>query len=120
VPCHGGFGDGNGITVKYGQTPPANFHGPRLRQDAAHDGYLFQVITEGKGLMGPYGPNIRPEDRWAVVAYVRALQRAGQATLDDVPQNLRAALQKAVPAETSPAPPATQNEPVPTEQQNQQ
>lgn len=88
--CHGGFGDGNGITVKYGQAPPANYHTDRLLQ--VTDGYIYQVITEGKGLMGPYGPNIKPADRWAIVAYVRALQRAGDATIDDVPAALRAEL----------------------------
>jgi mono/diheme cytochrome c family protein len=92
VVCHGAFGTGNGITTNYGQAPPANYHADRLRQ--ATDGYLYQVITEGKGLMGPYGPSIAPEDRWAVVAYVRALQRAGQGHLQDVPENLREQLQK--------------------------
>ena len=70
VVCHGAFGNGNGVTVQYGQAPPANYHSDRLRQ--VTDGYLYQVITDGKGLMGPYGPSIRPADRWAVVAYVRA------------------------------------------------
>lgn len=116
--CHGGFGNGNGITVKYGQVPPANYHADRLRQ--VTDGYLYQVITEGKGLMGPYGPNIRPEDRWAVVAYVRALQRAGSGTLEDVPANMRqelalAAQAAATQAATAPTQPAaaTQNAPTP-------
>lgn len=81
--CHGGFGNGNGVATQYGMAPPANYHTDRLRQ--ATDGYLYQVITEGKGLMGPYGPSIRPADRWAIVAYVRALQTAGMATIDDVP-----------------------------------
>lgn len=88
--CHGGFGDGAGINVKYGQAPPANYHSDRLRQ--ATDGYLYQVITEGKGLMGPYGPSIKPADRWSIVAYVRALQRAGTGTIKDVPENRRGEL----------------------------
>ena len=83
--CHGGYGSGTGITMEYGQAPPANYHSDRLR--AATDGYLYQVITEGKGLMGPYGPSIKPEERWSVVAYVRALQRAGTGTIKDVPEN---------------------------------
>ena len=88
--CHGGFGSGTGITVPYGQAPPANYHSDRLRQ--ATDGYLYQVITEGKGLMGPYGPSIRPAARWSIVAYVRALQRAGAGTIADVPENRRGEL----------------------------
>jgi hypothetical protein len=58
----------------------------------ATDGYLYKVITEGKGLMGPYGPSIKPQDRWAVVAYVRALQRAGNGKIEDVPENKRGEL----------------------------
>lgn len=98
VVCHGGFGSGTGVTVQYGQAPPANYHSDRLRQ--ATDGYIYQVITEGKGLMGPYGPSIKPEDRWKVVAYVRALQRAGVGTIEDVPENRRAEL---TPASTQPS-----------------
>ncbi len=96
--CHGGFGNGNGITVQYGQAPPANYHGDRLRQ--APDGYIYQVITEGKGLMGPYGPSIRPADRWAIVAYVRALQRAGSGSIEDVPENRRSELATTQPSGT--------------------
>lgn len=91
--CHGAFGNGAGITTKYGIAPPANYHTDRLRK--ATDGYLYQVITEGKGLMGAYGPSVKPQDRWAVVAYVRALQLAGNATIEDVPQAQRAELLKA-------------------------
>ncbi len=90
--CHGGFGTGNGVATNYGMSAPANYHTDRLRQ--VTDGYLYQVITEGKGLMGAYGPSIKPPDRWAAVAYVRALQRAGNAKIDDVPQNLRGELEK--------------------------
>jgi mono/diheme cytochrome c family protein len=90
--CHGGFGTGNGITTQYGQAPPANYHTERLVE--ATDGYLYRVITEGKGLMGPYGPSIKPEDRWAIVAYVRALQRAGMGRIQDVPENLQEELKK--------------------------
>lgn len=93
--CHGGAGTGNGITVSYGQAPPANYHTDRLRN--VTDGYLYQVITEGKGLMGPYGPSLKPDDRWAVVAYVRALQRAGNATIKDVPQAQRQQLEQEGP-----------------------
>lgn len=90
--CHGGFGTGNGVTTGYGMTPPANYHSDRLRQ--VPDGYIYRVITEGKGLMGAYGPSIKPADRWAAVAYVRALQRAGNGKVEDVPANMRAELEK--------------------------
>lgn len=90
--CHGAFGTGNGVATNYGMATPANYHSDRLRQ--VTDGYLYQVITDGKGLMGAYGPSIKPDDRWAVVAYVRALQRAGNARIEDVRQNVRPELEK--------------------------
>jgi hypothetical protein len=58
------------------------------------DGELFYVITSGRNNMGAYGPNITVEDRWAIVAYLRALQLARLGTIDDVPQELRANLKK--------------------------
>lgn len=90
--CHGGFGNGAGVTTNYGMAPPANYHTDRLRQSP--DGYIYKVITEGKGLMGAYGPSIKREDRWAVVAYVRALQRAGTGKIEDVPENVRGELEQ--------------------------
>ncbi len=92
--CHGGTGDGKGITtnVRYGMTNPPTYHQDRLRQVA--DGYVFQVITEGKNTMGPYGERIHPADRWAIVAYLRALQRANNATIDDVPESQRKELSR--------------------------
>jgi len=98
VVCHGGFGDGNGIATQYGLIPPPTFHSPRLRD--VTDGYLYEVVTQGKGRMGPYGQNIRPQDRWAVVAYTRALQRAGSGRIEDVPLNLRPALMAEKPIST--------------------
>ena len=90
--CHGGAGLGNGVTTQYNMSPPANYHIDRLRQET--DGYFYKVITEGKGLMGGYGPSIRPADRWAVVAYVRALQRSENATINDVPEQNRRELEQ--------------------------
>lgn len=90
--CHGGFGTGSGVATNYGMSTPANYHTDRLRQ--VTDGYIYQVITEGKGLMGAYGPSIKPDDRWAAVAYVRALQRAGNAKIEEVPANIRGELEK--------------------------
>ena len=84
--CHGGTGAGNGITVQYGMNRPPSYHGDRLRQ--LGDGQIFQTITVGKGQMGPYGNRIPRADRWAIVAYVRALQRAHKATADDVPRHI--------------------------------
>lgn len=91
--CHGAAGLGNGVTTQYNMSQPANYHIDRLRQET--DGYFYKVITEGKGLMGGYGPSIHPADRWAVVAYVRALQRSENATMKDVPEAMRKELEQA-------------------------
>ena len=91
-PCHGAAGDGKGITSKYGMVNIANFHDQRLV--VMPDGEIFNTITHGKNLMLPYGPNVPVPDRWAIIAYVRALQRSRLATLDDVPEQLRSALPK--------------------------
>ncbi len=88
--CHGGTGAGNGVTTQYGMNNPPSYHIDRLR--TVPDGYIYQVITEGKNTMPAYGPNVHPADRWAVVAYVRALQRANNARLQDVPEALCAEL----------------------------
>ncbi len=86
-PCHSRLGDGKGIIVERGYTPPPTFHSDRLRQIA--DGYIFDVITHGVRTMPSYADQVRPEDRWAIVIYLRALQRSQNATLDDVPEELR-------------------------------
>jgi mono/diheme cytochrome c family protein len=88
--CHGAAGDGKGITEKYQLVGSANFHDPRLV--SMSDGEIFNTITYGKNLMGAYGANIEVADRWAIIAYVRALQRSWLATVDDVPPPARAAL----------------------------
>jgi mono/diheme cytochrome c family protein len=85
--CHGRAGDGQGITTRFGMINPPSYHDERLRTMPA--GEILKVITEGKGQMGPYAGKIELADRWAVVAYVRALQRAWNATLDDVPEARR-------------------------------
>ena len=82
-PCHGAVGDGMGITKKYGMGAVPTYHDDRLR--AMAEGEIFNTITNGKGQMNPYADKILPADRWAVVAYVRALQRAQTGTLADVP-----------------------------------
>jgi mono/diheme cytochrome c family protein len=87
LPCHGSAGDGNGITSKYGMatlTTNGNYHSDRIR--AMADGEIFNTITNGSAskVMLPYADKLTPDDRWAVVAYVRALQRAQQGTAADV------------------------------------
>jgi mono/diheme cytochrome c family protein len=81
-PCHGSLGDGNGITKQYGMGATPTYHDPRLRDMA--EGEIFNTITHGKGNMLPYADKLLPEDRWAVILYVRALQRAQTGTPADV------------------------------------
>ena len=81
-PCHGALGDGNGITKQYGMGSTPSYHDDRLRKIA--DGEIFHTITAGKGNMMPYADKLEPADRWAVIAYVRALQRAQTGTAADV------------------------------------
>jgi cytochrome c553 len=84
VNCHGMLGDGDGMIVARGMKRPPSYHIDRLRQ--APPGYFFGVITSGFGAMYDLADRIPAEDRWAIVAYVRALQQSQNATLDDVPQ----------------------------------
>ena len=81
-PCHGSVGDGNGITKQYGMGATPTYHDPRLRDMA--EGEIFNTITHGKGNMQTYADKLLPEDRWAVILYVRALQRAQTGTAADV------------------------------------
>lgn len=96
-PCHGLAGFGDGMVAKRGDalqegtwTPPTSFHTDLIRQREA--GHLFNTISNGIRNMPAYGPQIPVEDRWAVVAYLRALQRSQNATTDDVPEDIRAQL----------------------------
>jgi cytochrome c553 len=89
-PCHGAVGDGNGVTKRYGMGATPTYHDDRLRKMA--EGEIFNTITNGKGQMNPYGDKLAPADRWAVIAYVRALQKAQTGTLDDVPADHRGEL----------------------------
>jgi mono/diheme cytochrome c family protein len=92
-PCHGQLADGNGIARKIGaMAVVANLHDKRIVEMA--DGELFYVITNGRNLMGSYGANVTVEDRWAIIAYLRALQLSRLGSLDDVPEALRATLKK--------------------------
>lgn len=87
TPCHGASGDGNGITKKYGMIATASYHDDRLREMSI--GEIFNTITHGKGQMNAYSDKLSPEERWAVILYVRALQRSQHASLSDVPQKIR-------------------------------
>jgi mono/diheme cytochrome c family protein len=89
--CHGQWGGGDGMIVQRGLRAPPTFHSERLRNVPV--GHFFDVITHGFGAMPPYAVQIKPEDRWAIAAYLRALQRSQAATLDDVPQADRAKLE---------------------------
>jgi mono/diheme cytochrome c family protein len=93
-PCHGASGDGKGITTKFGMGIIADLHDakPPRRVVQQADGEIFNTITFGKNLMGPYGPNVVPEDRWAIIAYLRVLQRSHLASIEDVPQDQRGKL----------------------------
>ena len=90
TPCHGWAGDGDGIVVQRGFQPPPSYHTDRLRQ--APVGHFFSVITNGFGAMYPYGYRILPRDRWAIIAYIRALQLSRQAKIADVPDTERSKL----------------------------
>ncbi len=83
APCHGPDGDGRGIIVRRGFPAPPSYHEPRLRD--APDGHFFDVITNGYGVMYDYANRVGPDDRWAIIAYIRALQLSRHATLADVP-----------------------------------
>lgn len=86
-PCHGRTGDGNGMVAQRGFKIPADLHTDRLR--SVPPGYIYQVIKNGYGAMGDYGDQIPVNDRWAIVAYVKALQLSRDAPLNDVPEAQR-------------------------------
>ena len=84
APCHSRVGDGNGFVPSRGfSRKPPSFHEVRLQK--APVGYFYDVITEGFGIMSDYASQIPPQDRWNIVAYVRALQLSQKATMGDVP-----------------------------------
>lgn len=87
LPCHGGTGIGNGIVIKRGYLPPPSFHTDLMRGQP--DGHFYDVITNGIRNMPSYKSQVSVADRWAIVAYIRALQRSQYATLEDVPLEIR-------------------------------
>jgi hypothetical protein len=90
TPCHDKLGNGDGMIVRRGFRKPPSYHIDRLRQ--VPNGYLYDVITNGFGAMQDYSAQIAPRDRWAIVAYVRALQLSQNASINDVPADARGQL----------------------------
>jgi cytochrome c553 len=107
APCHARTGNGFGIVVQRGFRRPVSFHDPRLR--AAAPGYFFDAMTRGFGAMSDYATQLSPQDRWAIAAYIRALQFSQHATLADLPPVQREQLRK----ETTPTAAAPQPEGAP-------
>jgi mono/diheme cytochrome c family protein len=87
TPCHGLQGDGNGMVALRGMKHPPSYHIDRLRESP--NGYFYDVITNGFGQMYGYAAQIPPRDRWAIVAYVRALQLSRHARASDLPAEMR-------------------------------
>lgn len=87
TPCHGIQGDGMGMVAMRGMKHPPSYHQERLRQ--VPNGYLYDVITNGFGAMYGYSAQIPPRDRWAIVAYLRALQLSRNAPVGQLPAELR-------------------------------
>ncbi len=92
-PCHGSSGDGRGMIVQRGFPQPPPLWLPRLEQAKA--AYLYDVITQGHGVMYSYADRVKSADRWAVIAYVRALQQSQDARVDALPESDRALLEAA-------------------------
>ena len=102
APCHGRTGKGDGMVVQRGMRKPPSLMEDRLRNAAA--GYFFDVMTHGFGAMQDYAAQIPVADRWAIVAYERALQFSQHAAIDDVPDTRRDALDRPATAPAGEAP----------------
>lgn len=102
TPCHGATGMGNGMVVQRGFRPPPSLHDERLRSSPV--GYYFDVMTNGFGAMQDYRSAVSVDDRWAIAAYIRALQYSQRATLADVPESRRGELDAPEGAQPSAAP----------------
>ncbi len=92
APCHGRTGVGDGMIVQRGFRQPPSLHEDRLREAPA--GYFFDIITHGFGAMQDYATQVPVADRWAISAYIRALQLSQRATLNEVPGDRRADLDR--------------------------
>jgi mono/diheme cytochrome c family protein len=105
APCHGRVGDGRGMIVTRGYKQPPSFHGETLRN--AQVGYFFNVMSQGFGVMPSYAAQVSVPDRWAIAAYIRALQYSQNAPLAELPPAARAAIDSDLkPAPGAPAGPA--------------
>jgi mono/diheme cytochrome c family protein len=91
APCHSRLGDGNGVIAQRGFPHPPSYYSDALLH--APNQLFYDAISQGYGLMYSYGDRVGPEDRWAIVAYIRALQASAQASPSDVPPDQRSALQ---------------------------
>ena len=89
--CHDPTGSGDGMIPRRGFRRPPSYHIDRLR--SAPPGHFFDVITNGFGVMPRFAPQIEPRDRWAIVAYIRALQLSQSASAGDLPRDVRARLE---------------------------
>jgi mono/diheme cytochrome c family protein len=94
-PCHGRTGDGDGMVVQRGFRPPPSYHTEKLREAAA--GHFFDVITNGFGAMPDYKSQVPVRDRWAIIAYIRALQASTAASIADVPPDKRGEIREPPP-----------------------
>lgn len=92
APCHGELGDGNGVIVERGFTHPPSYHEQRLLD--APLGHFFQVITDGHGAMYSFASRVAPQDRWAISAYIRALQLSQNAKVSELPAEDQSQLQE--------------------------
>ncbi|MGH9664914.1 MAG: c-type cytochrome, partial [Bryobacteraceae bacterium] len=108
-PCHSRLGDGNGLVVQRGFRQPPSYHIDRLIK--APVGHFFDVVTNGYGAMPSYRARVPVDDRWRIIAYIRALQLSQRATLADVPADQRNGLDKS-PATPEPGPSAPGGAPV--------
>jgi mono/diheme cytochrome c family protein len=91
MPCHSPAGDGDGLVVRRGFPAPPSYHQDRLRN--APDRHIYDVIKNGYGVMVPYGDRVEPADRWAIVAFIRALQLSQHANAASLPPDVRARLE---------------------------
>jgi len=91
TPCHSELGDGHGMIVQRGFPPPPSYHIDRLRQAPLQ--HFYDVITNGHGAMYSFADRVQTADRWAIAAYIRALQLSQNANLADLPANERGVLQ---------------------------
>lgn len=101
-PCHGATGDGRGMVVRRGYKQPSSYHVDRLR--LAPLGYYFDVMTNGFGVMPSYAAQVPPADRWAIAAYIRALQLSQHFDASALAAEERANLDRPAPATEPPAP----------------